>query len=70
MGEDLQVSLIKQGTFDVAVCRTQQGLVLGSLANIEDLAQLIACIRQGVSYTASVRSCGATFCSVYVERQL
>jgi len=69
VGDDLQVTLIKQGNFDVAVCRTEDGRVAGSLANIEDLARLVSCIRAGASYVAIVRNSGDTFCTVYVERQ-
>jgi hypothetical protein len=69
LGDELPVILIKQGTFDVAVCRTDAGEVVGSLANVEDLATLISCIKQGVRYAGTVMGIGKTYCTVFVERR-
>jgi hypothetical protein len=68
VGDILSVALVEQHGFPTVVCRTSSGQIVGSLANVEDLAQLISCMQQGHSYTATIRDVGATHCTVYVER--
>lgn len=68
IGDLLDVALIKQGAFDVAICRKRDDQApVGSLANVEDLAQLIACLSGGRRYSAEVRDAGPTFCTVFVQ---
>ena len=67
-GETLTVGLMEQAGYPAVVCRTNDGRRVGSLANVEDLAQLIACMRAGHRYQAEIRRVAKTFCSVFVER--
>lgn len=66
-GESLTVGMIDQAGYPAVICRTRDGRRVGSLANVEDLAQLIACIRAGHEYVAEVRDVGRTHCTVFVE---
>lgn len=68
VGDSLSVGLLEQQGFPTVVCRTNSGELVGSLANVEDLAQLIACIQQGNRYAATIRDLGSTYCTVFVER--
>ena len=66
-GASLSVSIVTQGNYQTVVCLTNDGQRVGALANVEDLAQLIACMRAGHHYTAEVRRVGRTYCTVFVE---
>lgn len=67
-GDELSVVLVEQHGFPSVACRTDSGEVVGSLANVEDLAQLIGCMQQGNVYIATIRDVGPTYCTVFVER--
>ena len=66
-GTSLSVSIVTQGTYETVVCLTSDGRRVGALANVEDLAQLIACMRARHQYMAEVRRVGRTYCTVFVE---
>ena len=68
VGDELSVVLVDQQGFPTVVCRTSSGELVGSLANVEDLALLIGCIQGGNHYNAIVRDVGSTYCTVFVER--
>ena len=62
----LVIGTARRGGFEAIVCRTSDGLYVGTVSHIENLAQLLACIRSGVVYQAVVMAAGATFCTVFV----
>lgn len=62
----LIVGLEKREDFDAVVCRTSEGKYVGTVSHIENLAQLLGCIKQGVAYMAQVTSSSATHCSVII----
>lgn len=70
VGDVLTVAIIKRSNFDVAICRDIQGRPVGSIANVSDLGQLIACMHQGVAFAATIRTLGRGSCLVFVERSL
>jgi hypothetical protein len=69
IGAELNVAIVQQNNFPTVVCRTSVQEVVGSLANVEDLAELIACMQAGHTYAATVRDVGPTYCSVFIEHQ-
>lgn len=62
----LVVGIDQRGEFEAVVCRTNDGRYVGTVSHIENLAQLLACIRAGVGYQAHVRAVQATYCTVLI----
>ncbi|MBB2792679.1 UNVERIFIED_ORG: hypothetical protein GGD58_001526 [Rhizobium pisi] len=68
VGEVLSVDLDNINGFDVVVCRKQANMqVVGSVAAIPQLGQLIGCLRSGRVYTATVAACNVSIVTVHVE---
>jgi len=66
-GDELTVVLHREGRYLSAICRNGAGHIAGSLANVEDLAGLIACLQRNHRYVAHVRDVGERYCTVLVE---
>jgi hypothetical protein len=65
----LDVTLHREGPFETAVCRTRMAAdIVGSLAGMEGLDQLLGCLRAGHRYEAKVIEVDRTRCRVLVER--
>lgn len=65
----LDVTLHREDPFETAVCRTRPAAdIVGSLAGMEGLDQLLGCLRAGHLYEARVIEVDRTRCRVLVER--
>lgn len=67
VGTTLQVVLTVSNGFDVVVCQTAAGQVVGSLAAFPGLATLVGCLRSGRRYIAQVTVLNGTIVTVHVE---
>ncbi|NEI04815.1 hypothetical protein GUK34_07930 [Rhizobium leguminosarum] len=67
MGTTLQVVLTVSNGFDVVVCQTAAGAIVGSLAAFPGLATLVGCLRSGRRYIAQVTALNGTIVTVHVE---
>ncbi|UWU25444.1 hypothetical protein N2601_31130 (plasmid) [Rhizobium sp. CB3060] len=67
VGQVMVVRLTVINGFDVVVCETAPGSVLGSLAAFQGLAQLIGCLRSGRRYTARITAINGATISVHVD---
>lgn len=67
VGTTLHVALTVSNGFDVVVCQTAAGLVVGSLAAFPGLATLVGCLRGGRRYIAQVTVLNGTIVTVHVE---
>lgn len=64
----LDVALHREGPFETAVCSTRTAAeIVGSLAGMEGLDQLLGCLRAGHRYEALVVEVDRTRCRVLVE---
>jgi hypothetical protein len=66
VGTVLRVELTVINGFDVVVCRTTAGAVVGSLAAFPGLATLVGCMRGGRRYAATVTALNGTNVGVHV----
>jgi len=64
IGEALTVTLEVGPRYPVAVCKRIDGTVVGSLAGLVNLTQLINCLQDGVRYTVRVTSLASGSCRV------
>lgn len=64
--EVLVVGLEPKENFEAVVCRTSTGDYVGTVSHIENLAQLLGCIKAAVGYDAHVRSSSDTHCTVLI----
>jgi hypothetical protein len=68
-GDHLEVGLHHDPPYLVVVCRIPPaGQVVGSIANVPRLDELIRCIQQGVAYTALITNLSGTNVTVHVHR--
>ncbi|MBX5146677.1 hypothetical protein [Rhizobium lentis] len=64
----MSVDLTNINGFDVVVCRKQANMqVVGSIAAIRQLGQLIGCLRSGRLYNATVTVCNVSIVTVHIE---
>ena len=67
IGDVLDVALHRAGAFETAVCRTRPaGRVVGTLANVEGLDELLGCLRTHHRYAATVTQVGRLLCRVAI----
>lgn len=64
----LEVAIVERGEVASAVCRTEDGDIVGALAAFRGLAQLIRCLKDEVPFVALIIAVSATRCEVRVER--
>lgn len=67
-GTVLAVQLKTVGSTKSAVVVGSAGGVVGSLAAVRGLSQLLRCMEDGVNYQATVQSISKTGCNVSVQR--
>jgi hypothetical protein len=70
VGDELDVVIVPSGTgYEAVVCRIRDtSEVVGALAAFPDLSTLIACIKQGNRYVATVKKIQRGACTVSVRR--
>ncbi len=64
----LSVQLKIVGSTKSALVMSKSGGVMGSLAAVRGLSQLLRCMEDGVTYEATVQSVSKTSCNVLVLR--
>lgn len=67
IGNELNVRIIERDGFAAVVCETSAGSVVGSLAGVPGLSQLIGSIKSGKSYVAIVEEVSPTHCVVAIS---
>lgn len=68
-GSVLDIVLHQDGSFETVVGkRRPDGVIVGTLANVEGLDVLIGCLRSGNFYEGAVMAASATHCRVAVRR--
>ncbi len=67
-GDDLGVDLVHEGGAVGAVCRNDEGAVVGALAAFPGLTRLLDCLAREVSFVAHVEEVSSTRCVVTVSR--
>ena len=70
VGDALSLGIERRGKFEAVVCRTSNGSIAGTLANIGVLAELLACLHSHVPYRATILALGSGFCTVFVENDV
>ena len=69
VGDKLDVAIVTSGAYEAVVCQVpKSGAPIGTLAGFPGLAALIACIRQGNNYTATITKTDRGRCVVGVQR--
>ena|SRR5689334_18100497 len=69
VGDSLEVAIVAAGAYQSVVCRVPGiGEILGSLAAVPKLTDLISCIAQGHKYSAIVRKIERGRCLVAIGR--
>lgn len=68
MGDTLDVILHRSGEYEAVACRTQPpGEIVGTLANVEGLDELLGCLRTNHRYVAVVIQVGRHLCHVVID---
>lgn len=67
-GDDLGVDLVHEGGAVGAVCRNDEGAVVGALAAFPGLTRLLDCLAREVPFVAHVEEVSSTRCVVTVSR--
>jgi hypothetical protein len=69
VGQRLAVGIVTSGSYEAVVCTVGKSkAVLGTLAGFPGLAALIACIKQGNNYSATITKLDRGRCRVAVKR--
>lgn len=67
VGDVLSVNLASKGQFKAVTCESPKGVV-GTLAGFPGLTNLIECLEDGVTYSATVTKKTSNSCTVAVRR--